>query len=263
MKNNLQKHIILTTGKLILFFCILLASYSCGDKSARGLIPEKDFTAILSDSYLADGLMTVPAIRSTFSKKDSVSSYVDIIKSYGYTYEQMEKTLNYYFMKDPKALISIYDKISVNLNAIELNVTAEQQKEIYAIEEKTKKDFHFSLPDPELKRKPGFSYDIFPPGIFTLVFSVTVYPDDQSYHPFFISWYSAAEGPDTGKIKYLQEIRYIKDGRPHTYTVKGRIEGNRKSTLGGFFFDYGNNPGFSWQHAEILNLNFSFIGDNR
>jgi hypothetical protein len=45
--------------------------------------------------------------------------------------------------------------------------------------------------------------------------------------------------------------------------VKGRIEGNKKSELEGFYFDYGNNPGFSRQHAEILNLNFSFSGDAR
>jgi hypothetical protein len=203
----------------------------------------------------------MPAIKNRFSKKDSVMCYIDIINSYGYTYEQMDKTLNYYFMNDPKLLVRIYDKISENLNVTELNVTAEQQKEISAIEEKAKKNFHFLLPDSTLKEKPGFSYEIYAPGMFTLEFSVTVYPDDQSYHPFFIAWYSASDGPDTGIIKYLQEIRYIKDGRPHTYKIKGRIEGKGKSKLEGFYFDYGNNPGFNWQHAEILNLNFSFTGD--
>ena len=261
MKNSRNKHTSCIIGAVISIAFILSTFYSCGDKSARGLIPEKDFTAILSDAYLTDGLLTLPAIKNKFSMKDSVSCYVDIINSHGYTYEQMEKTLNYYFKNHAKELISIFDNISENLNAIELNISAGQQKEIFANDEKTKKDFHFSLPDPELKRKPGFSYDIFPPGIFTLVFSVTVYPDDQSYHPFFISWYSAAEGPDAGKIKYLQEIRYIKDGWPHTYTVKGRIAGDKKSKFGGFFFEYGNNPGFIWQHADILNLNFSFISD--
>jgi len=261
MKNSRNKNTVYVIGAVISIVFILSASYSCGDKSTRGLIPEKDFTAILSDSYLANGLISMPAIRNKFIKKDSTSNYVDIIMSYGYTYGQMEKTLNYYFMSDPKELVLIYDRISANLNALELKITAGQQKEILEIAEKTKKNFHFMLPDPELKRKPGFSYDIYPPGIFTLVFSVTVYPDDQSYHPFYIAWYSASEGPDAGKMKYFREIRYIKDGRPHTYTVKGRIEGDRKSTLEGFYFDYGNNPGFSRQHAEIMNLNFSFMGD--
>jgi hypothetical protein len=263
MKNSRGRDIANVAGIIIAFLFILSASSGCGDKSAKGLIPEKDFTAILSDSYLANGLLSMPEIRNKFPKKDSTSNYADIIKSHGYTYEQMEKTLNYYFMDNPKQLVRIYDMISVNLNAIELKVTADQQKEIFKITEKTKKDFHFMLPDPELKRKPGFSFDIYPPGMFTHVFSVTVYPDDQSYHPSYIVWYSASEGPDAGKIKYLQEFRYIKDGWPHTFTVKGRIEGTGKSTLGGFYFDYGNNPGFSRQHAEIMNLNFSFMGDPR
>jgi hypothetical protein len=263
MNSSRNKHTAYVTGAVISIVFILSASYSCGDKSARGLIPEKDFTIILSDAYLTNGLLSMPSIRNKFPKKDSTSNYDDIIKSHGYTYEQMEKTLNYYFMNDPKQLVRIYDMISVDLNAIELKITADQQKKIFEIAEKTKKDFHFMLPDPELKRKPGFSYDIYPPGIFTLVFSVRVYPDDQSYHPSYIAWYSASEGPDAGKIKYLQELRYIKDGSPHTFTVKGRIEGTGKSTLEGFFFDYGNNPGFSRQHAEIMNLNFSFMGDPR
>jgi hypothetical protein len=263
MRYNPFKYIILATGKFILFLLILPTFYSCGDKNSRGLIPEKDFTAILSDAYLADGLLLVPAIRDKFLLKDSVSCYVDIINSHGYTYEQMEKTLNYYFIYDAKEMVSIYDNISEKLNAKELNISAELQKEAFANEETTKKNFKFSLPDPEMKRKPGFSYDINPPGMFTLVFSVTVYPDDQSYHPSFISWYSTAEGPDAGKIKYLQEIRYIKDGWPHTYTVKGRIPWDKKTKLEGFFFNYENNPGFCWQHAEILNLNFLFTCDVR
>jgi hypothetical protein len=261
MKNNLEKHTILTAGELILFFSILLATYSCRDKSKEGLIPEKTFTSILSDSYLADGLLSMSDIRDKFSKKDSTSNYIDIIKSYGYSYDQMEKTLNYYFINDPKHLVSIYDKIDAKLSEIELKVSAEQENALAAITAKLKRQRHYSLSDPGVKEKLEFSYDIYPPGIFTLEFSVTVYPDDQSCHPSFIAWYSTAEGPDTGQKKYFPAIRYIKDGWPHIYTVKGKIEGNKKSILKGSYFDYENNPDFGRQHAEILNLSFSYIGD--
>jgi hypothetical protein len=261
MKNNLEKHTILVTGELILFFCILLASYSCRDKSKEGLIPEKTFTSILSDSYLADGLLSMSDIMAKYSKKDSTSNYIDIIKSYGYSYEQMEKTLNYYFINDPKRLVRIYDKIDEKLSGIEFTVSTEQYNAIAENAKKLKKNSNFSLPDPEMKDKPEFSYDIYPPGIFTLEFSVTVYPDDQSVHPSFIAWYSTADGPDTGQKIYFPAIRYIKDGWPHIYTVRGRVEGNKKSILKGLYLDYENNPDFGRQHAEILNLSFSYIGD--
>ncbi|MGD0341274.1 MAG: DUF4296 domain-containing protein [Bacteroidales bacterium] len=261
MKNSHTSHIIRITGTIIMFLLILSVSFACRDKSKVNLIPEKKFTQILYDSYLADGLLMMPSIRDKFSKKDTVSCYIDIIKSYGYSYEEMQRTLNYYFKNDPKKLVSIYDKIAENLNAEELKITTEIQKLTLESAEKARKGFHFLLPDPELKEKPGFSYDITGPGLFTLEFSVTVFPDDQSYHPFFSAWYSDADGPDAGKRKYFPEISYIKDGWPHTYMVKGRIEGNKRSVLKGFYFDYGNNPDFSRQHAEIMNLNFSFMCD--
>jgi hypothetical protein len=260
MNNRRQKHIILVTGELIFFFCILLASYSCGDKSKKGLIPEKTFTAILSDSYLADGLLSMSAIKIGYAKKDTTGSYIDIIESYGYTYETMEKTLNYYFINDPKRLVSIYDKIDEKLSQIELKITAEQQRILRILQAKSNQTVHFLLPDPGLKDKPGFSYDIYAEGTFTLQFSVTVYPDDQSVHPFFTAWYSAADGPDAGKKTYLQEIKYIKDGWPHIYTVRGKVEGLQKAVLRGYYLDYENNPGFGMQHAEIINLSFSYVG---
>jgi hypothetical protein len=257
MKNNLKKHIISAPAGLILFFCILLASYSCNDKSKKGLIPEKTFTAILSDSYLADGLLSMQQISNRYSNRDSTSNYIDIIESYGYTYEAMQRTLKYYFIRDPKRLIRIYDKIDEKLTQMELKVTTEQQKITVAEAEFENKN-HFMLPYLTPKEKPNFSYDINPPGTFTLEFSVTVYPDDQSGHPCFVGWYSTVQGPDSSKKNYLPMIRYIKDGWPHTYTVKGKIEGTSKSVLKGFYFDYDNNPDFMEQHAEIRYMSFSF-----
>jgi hypothetical protein len=263
MKNNGRIHINFFAGTIIIFILILLASSGCDDKSRRGLIPDNKLEAILSDSYLSDGLFSMPSIRNQFSKRDTTSTYVDIINSYGYSYEEMEKTLNYYFINDPKRLVRIYDRIAAKLNEEELMITAAQQKEADILAEKTKKRFHFYLPDPELKEKPYFSYELYPPGVFTLKFSVTLYPDDQAYHPRFIAWYSVADGADSVRRTYFPEIRYLSDGWPHTYIVKGRIEGDKKSILQGLYYEYDNNPGIFSRHAEIVNLNFSFLGDSR
>jgi hypothetical protein len=257
MKNNRGRYITNITGMIISFLFILSVSFACRDKKAIKIIPEKTFTAILSDAYLADGLLSIPPIISKYSIKDSTSNYIDIIESYGYSYEAMEKTLRYYYIHDPKRLISIYDKIDEKLSQIEMKVTAEQQK-IAVAEAEYDNRIHFLLPYLKPREKPNFSFDINAPGTFTLEFSVTVYPDDQSGHPYFISWYSATEGPDAGKKNYFPMIRYIKDGWPHTYTVKGKIEGDKKSIFKGFYFDYDNNPDFRRQHAEIRHGSFSF-----
>ena len=240
---------------------ILSVSFSCSDKSKKGLIPEKTFTSILSDAYLADGLLSMPAIRDHYSRKDSINNFIDIIKSYGYTYNQMEKTLNYYFVNDPKQLVRIYDKIDAKLSEIEFKVSIEQENALAAMTAKMKKNSRFSLPDPKLKEKPGFLYDIYPPGVFTLEFSVTIYPDDQSVNPSLIAWYSTSVGPDTCQKKYFPAIRYIRDGLPHVYTFKGRVEGDKKSVLKGLYLDFENNQKYGLLHAEIINLSFSYTGD--
>ncbi len=248
-------------GVIIPILFILSASSSCRDKSKEGLIPEKTFTSILSDAYLTDGLLSMSAIRDQYSRKDSINNYIDIVKSYGYTYDQMEKTLNYYFVHDPKQMVRIYDKIDAKLSEMEFKISTEQENALEAMTAKMKKNSQFSLPDPELKKKPGFSYDIYPPGIFTLEFSVTIYPDDRSVNPSCIAWYSVTDGPDAGHVKYFPAIRYIRDGLPHIYTLRGRVEGDKKSVLQGFYFNYENNQEFGTLHAEIINLSFSYTGD--
>jgi hypothetical protein len=261
MKNSPGRNLKAIIGAIISVLFILYASFSCSNKGKMGLIPEKTFTSILSDVYLTDGLLSMSAIRDKYSRKDSINTYIDIIKNYGYTYDQMEKTLNYYFVNDPKQLVRIYDKIDEKLSEIEFKISTEQENALAAMTARMKKNSKFSLPDPELKEKPGFSYDIYPPGIFTLEFSVTIYPDDRSVNPSCIAWYSVSDGPDAGHAIYFPAIKYIRDGLPHVYTLRGRVEGNKKSVLKGLYFDYENNLEYGTLHAEIINLSFSYTGD--
>ena len=61
------------------------------------LIPEDKLVAILTDTYLTTGMMDVQAMRDTWGQRDSILNYIDVIRSHGYTYEQLEETLRYYF----------------------------------------------------------------------------------------------------------------------------------------------------------------------
>jgi hypothetical protein len=263
MKSNFKNKLLLTAGSL-LFLLLSGAVTSClKDKSKEGLIPEKTFSAILSDVYLANGMLSMSAIRDAYARKDSINAYVDIVNSYGYSYEQMEKTLSYYFREDPKRLVRIYDRIDEKLSRIEMDVTMQQDNALATIAAKMKRNHIFNLPDPEFTGKPDFSFDIFPPGIFTLEFSVTLYPDDPSVNPSFVAWYSSAKGADSARCRYMLPVRYFRDGLPHVYSVKGHIEGKEKSVLKGFYLDYENNLAPSRLHADIVNLSFNYVGDNQ
>ncbi len=80
---------------------ILIITQSCinpRDKVKHGkLIPEETFVSILTDIYIANGLLSLPEIRYQFSGRDSVLNYIDIVESYGFSYETMKSTTELLF----------------------------------------------------------------------------------------------------------------------------------------------------------------------
>ena len=65
----------------------------------------------MTDIHLADGLLILPKIKTMYSSLDSITAYTQIIEKHGYTKEIMDKTMKYYFIKDPKKLNKIYDQV--------------------------------------------------------------------------------------------------------------------------------------------------------
>lgn len=246
---------------LLYFFIFMVTLPSCTTKKVENTIPEKDFVSILTDSYLADGLLTVPSIREKFSKRDSVTNYMDIVKSHGYTWEQMQNTLDAYFTGNPKKLSKIYDQILSTLSQMESQASVAQQIKLNADAEKQKTKFHFILPDSAVHDMPSFSYNINGPGTFTLLYSVTLYPTDQSLDPCFMAWIMPSEkGKTEIKVTSLPSVRYIRDGKPHEYSVKGKVDFTGPAVFYGYYLTRRNNPAWTDLYADIHNLNFNFIG---
>ena len=149
MNNRTEKHVTLWVRIILIVLAVLIIAPGCrhGNKSGgKGLIPEKDFIAILKDSYLADGILSLPQMRDLYLVKDSVSNYIDIIKNHGYTYEEMNNTIRYYFMNKPKQMIKIYDMIQEKFTEIESQVIKKQEETILTEAEKEQKYSPFPAP---------------------------------------------------------------------------------------------------------------------
>lgn len=232
---------------------------SCTEKKEEKLIPEKDFISIVTESYLADGLMTIPSIRDLYSKRDTTAIYNDIIKSHGYTWEEMQNTLDKYFTGDPKGLSKLFDQVLGKLSEMEAEATLENQKKLDAEAAKIKTKYHFVLPDSAVREKPGFSYEFLGPGTFTLTFSVRLFPTDESLDPCFTGLIRPANAKKEDKIILLRNISYIKDGMTHEYTVSGKIDKEGPAVLTGFYLNSRNNPPWVGHYAEIHNLAYSFL----
>ncbi|MCX6332795.1 MAG: DUF4296 domain-containing protein [Bacteroidia bacterium] len=244
---------------------ILLAAPSCVkplDRIEHGkLIPEKTFVSILSDIYIANGLLSLPEIRYEFGGRDSVLNYIDIIKSYGYSYETMNSTMNYYFVSKPKKLIRIYDQIILKMGEMQSGV----QNEIMRIEQlASRKAINYNvyeLPDPERGKDVGISQIINSSGIYNLTFSIAIFPDDKSLNPCVTGWLVDADSIETGKKKWLPPLEYIKDGHAHQVVYNGRIETHRPMLMKACLYSYENDISEWDKHARIEVFSFLFTSD--
>ncbi|MDQ1332686.1 MAG: hypothetical protein QG576_721 [Bacteroidota bacterium] len=260
MKNRFEKFIrviILTT----LFIAIM--SGACNNKGGidKGdLIPEKVFISILTDVYLADGLLSLSQINDRFSSKDSVTNYIEIIESYGYTKRSMDNTVKYYIVNKPKRFIRIYDQVLGHFSKMESLLIDEPDKTLVYEPNPFDVNYSHKLPDPEGSEKPGFDFVLTPPANYNLTFTVTVYPDDKSVNPCFTAFLCNADTTKIQRVEFLPLIKYQKNGLPYTHTISGRIEGNDTLILKGWFYDYENRPDIQGQHALIENISFSVTG---
>jgi len=261
MKTRSEEKNAIRLKVILAIFIIVLLSASCTDRNSRHLIPEKSFSAILTEVYLADGLIAVVDIQNLFAGRDTAFQYVDIIESHGYSKEQMENTLRYYFKKKPKKLIKIYDRAIGKLSEIE-SLLQNNPNEIPVTKANlwTGELFYF-LPDTLKNNKIFFDTILTSPGLYTIEFCATVYPDDQSFNPQFTAWTCNSDSLKTGRNNYLPALRYLKDGNPRTYTITFRVQNKTSVILKGYLYDYGNNPDQAEVHARIEEISISFTPD--
>ena len=241
---------------------ILLIAPSCVNRKDKirheDLIPEKIFVSILTDIYIANGLLFLPDIRRNFAERDSVLNFIDVIESHGYSYDKMNSTIHYYFVSKPKKLIRIYDQIIGNLSETE----AAMQREILRLGlEESRKETRYNLhhfPDASRTENPGITINISSRGTYTITLSVTIHPDDQSYNPHLSAWLVDADSVETGRKKWLPDLQYIKDGHPHQYFYTGRIEEKRPMVMKAILYEYDNNIKEWERHATIEVIFSSF-----
>lgn len=245
---------------LILILFALIAGSCTGRKhklDRNNLIPEKELVTILTDIHISNGLASIPKRHQLFSSPDSLSFYSFIFEKHGYSKEAMDKTMKYYFFREPKKLIKIYDQVLGELSRMESLV----QKEIALAEGhmpklwKGKEFYYFA--DTTATDSARFDLTINRPGFYTLSYSAILFPDDQSVNPRMTVFSCHPDSIERGKRRYFETMEYIKDGRPHTYTLTVTVPVNTIMHLRGWLFDIDNHPDWWNIHAIIESISFS------
>lgn len=249
LKRILIPNHFLIAGVLLL----LLSVVSCSKGKKQKRIPEKIFSEILYEIHLGNGLLIAPDVRNIFAEQDTLRNYQDIIEKYGHSIEEMDNTLRYYFLKKPKKLIEIYDRNIGRMTEME-SLLLKDQQQVTEFTNLWQERTELYLPDTAGNRKLHFTHIFQSPGSYYLKFTATVYPNDPSFNPQFIAFTSHADSLATGKQEYISDIRYFKDGLPHTYSLRIVVKDKYPLTLSIYFFDHNNKPDIGFPYASISNI---------
>ena len=241
----------------VLIACLLSAASCTGRKSKSGhtgIIPVKDLTSILAEVYLADGLLTIPEIRYKFTEGDSLDTYIDIIERHGYTKQAMDNTMRYYFVRKPKNLLKIYDKVLGQLSEMESIVDKDMQ--IFGVRQMNiwPGEDYYSFFGTHNKDTAWIDYSSNFYGTLSLKFTLAIYPDDQSAAPALGLWFSQTDSAGNETKIAFPRLPFIKDGQPREYsiplvqTIPGTV------SIRGWFIDMQNSSPFRYHHYWVGNI---------
>jgi hypothetical protein len=249
---------------VLLFVAAIAMLTACGPENAdkpprKMLIPEDKLVAILTDSYLTSGMLDVPGIRETWGQRDSILNYIDVIESYGYTYEQFQATMRYYFADKPKNLAGIYDRVTGNLLELEAKVQNES-KIADSIPGKNlwtgKKAYKYP---EDIDRDPiWFDIPVETPGEYIFRADILVFKDDGSLDPRVTVYFSTVDSLGVDVRDDWEEVRLEKNGRVKTIELRKVLNAAGNTHIKGWLMNHTNQAGDWHKHALITNISLTF-----
>ena len=240
---------------------LVIVLSSCRDKAKpaeKMLVPEDKLVEILTDTYLGDGLMDVKQVKDIYGQRDSMTNYLDILHKYGYTYQQVDSTLKYYFLYKPKKLEKIYDKVTGKLLEIEAEATSGNSSGSKPVRDNLwngKPDYNF--PDDSITDPVAFEIPIEKAGLYSFKGKFQIFPDDESINPRVVIYFCSID--DSGKEVIINWDVYNlkKDGKPYIVDLQKVLENPHDTSIRGWLFTQ-SNSGKGWKkHARITDISFA------
>jgi hypothetical protein len=167
--------------------------------------------------------------------------------------------MKYYFIRKPKKLISIYDGILGKLSEMESLL----EKQVMFDKEHAsnlwlgEKNYYF--PDPDATESVGFEISLKGSLFYTLKFTMTIFPDDQSINPRAGAYTNDADSVQTGTRKYYKTLDFVKDGQPHTYSIRLSAPPNEVIMVKGTLYESDNNCEEWQKHVTFENISLSIL----
>ncbi len=246
---------------IIILAAAALMLASCGDPggnkpSRKMLIPEEKLVSILTDTYLTSGMIDLTSMRESWAQRDSILNYIDVIQSHGYTYEQFDATIRYYFTDKPKKLSRIYDKVTGNLLELEAVVMTENVPvEADSEENLWTGNASYSFPEDFTRDPVWFDIPVELPGEYILHADIRLFEDDKSLNPRVTVFFSYLDESGEEKRDYWEEVGLNRDGQFQKVLIRHTLDTIPNARIRGWLLNHDNQAGRWEKHARIANIN--------
>jgi hypothetical protein len=244
---------------------LLISSLIAGSCSTRknkvdhnNIIPEKQLVTILTELFLTDGLLTLPKTNNLYSLSDTLAAHKDVLKMHGYTKEDMDKTLKYYYVKRSKDLIKIYDEVLGILSEMESRYEKEVNIQQTRISNLWKWENSYILPDLTGNDTANFVLKAPSQGAYYLTYTAVLAPADQSYKPRLTIYTCNPDSIETGRKNYLKTTEYFKDGQSHIYMMEIKVTEKSDYYIRGWFYGSESNHDLSRGNLRIEKISLTF-----
>ena len=218
------------------------------------IIPEDKLVEILTDTYLTTGMMDVPAMRETWGQRDSILNYIDVIRSHGYTYEQLVATLRYYIKDKPKKLSKIYDRVTGNLLALEIKVENERVEVDSIPDNLWAGKAEYIFPGEFPRDSIWFDIPAEAPGEYVLSADILLYEDDGSFNPRVTVYFLTSDSLGVEVRNDWDEVRLEKNGQIQKIEARKTIETVGNTRIRGWLMNHSAREGIWQKHAIVSNI---------
>jgi len=245
---------------------VLLMAGSCGRSGTakpgvKTLIPDDKLVAILTDTYLTAGILDLYALRDTWGSRDSILNYIDVIENHGYTYEQFDATMKYYFSGKPRRLAKIYDRVTGNLLELETVVITENRSPVRPAENLWPGKASYNFPEDFTRDPVWFDIPLDEPGEYMIQADIRVFDDDRSINPRVTAFFSYTDESGEEKRDYWEEVILNKNSQFLTVDIRHTLDSIPGARLRGWLLNHDNQAGKWEKHARIANISVTRVKD--
>ena len=253
---SLTKRYLCIAGAALLF--VLMVSCS---KKKEEIIPVDTMTQILKDIYMTTSLLETYEINRNYSSKDSITIYYELYDRYGYSVEDVENSLEYYFIHKNHKLIKMYNSL---INEMTVEMVKKQTQPISDYSEYNNnmwpfdKTSYYVVGKTDESKYAVFDIQMTQKGMYVVSFDISVSPTDKTVNPSMEIWRTnvvdGGKGVDTTLVA---NVKYAKDGRTHSFSIPVyKADYSLSKLFGSLYCSYGDPSTF--KNATISNIKIEF-----